>query len=52
MKRKDIRMEGPWVLVNTKDFSIMEEGDFSNLVGKGGHIMTKTYYDQLLDERK
>ena len=51
MKRKDIRMEGPWVLVNTKDFSIMEEGDFSSLSGKNGHLMTKSYYEQLSEER-
>ena len=51
MKRKDIRMEGPWVLVNTKDFSIIEEGDFSDLSGKNGHLMTKSYYIQLSEER-
>lgn len=52
MERKDIRMEGPWVLVNTKDFSIIQEGNFSDLAGKDGHLMTKSYYQQLLDERK
>lgn len=51
MERKDIRMEGPWVRVNTEDFSIIEEGDFNSLAGKEGHLMTKSYYLQLSEER-
>lgn len=48
---KDIRNEGPWVRVNTKDFSIIEEGDFKSLVGKEGHLMTKSNYNQICEER-
>ncbi len=51
MSFKDIRNEIPWVLVNTKDYSIISEGLFCDLVGKEGHLMTKQIYLQILDER-
>ena len=41
-----------WVLVSAKDYSIVQEGLFCELVGKDGHLMTKEYYYQVLDERK
>lgn len=44
--------ESIWVLVSTKDYSIIQEGLFCELVGKDGHLMTKEYYHQVLDERK
>lgn len=44
--------ESIWVLVDTKDYSIVKEGLFCELVGKDGHLMTKEYYFQVLDERK
>ena len=50
MRRKDIRETGPWVLVNSSDNSIIEEGLFCDLVGKSGNLMTKEFYHQLLDE--
>jgi hypothetical protein len=50
MKRKDLRDINPWVLLNTKDYSIIFEGLFCDLVGKSGHLMTKEYYFQFLDE--
>ncbi len=50
MKRKDSREINPWILVNSSDNSIIEEGLFCDLVGKSGNLMTKEFYHQLLDE--
>jgi hypothetical protein len=52
MKRKDSREINPWVLVNKTDYSIIQEGIFFELVGKSGHLMTKEYYHQFIDEIK
>ena len=52
MKRKDSREINPWVLVNNTDYSIIQEGIFCEVVGKSGHLMTKEYYHQFLDEIK
>jgi len=52
MIRKDLRDTSPWVLVSKTDYSIIQEGVFCELVGKSGHLMTKEYYNQILDERK
>ncbi len=51
MRLKDLKDTNPWVLVDTKDYSIISEGLFCDLVGKSGHLMTKEYYFQVLDER-
>jgi len=50
MKREDVRESGPWVLVDSFNNSILQEGLFCDLVGKPGHLMTKEFYNQLLDE--
>jgi hypothetical protein len=52
MKRNDIRNEGPWVIIDPKDYSILQKGLFCDLVGKqSGHLMTESLYLQILDER-
>jgi hypothetical protein len=50
-KRPDLRNENPWVIVDSKTKEIIQEGPFSELVQtKKGNLMTKTLYEQFLDE--
>lgn len=50
--RPDLRNENPWVVVDTKTYDIIQEGLFSDLVKlKGGHLMTKSVYNQIIEER-
>lgn len=51
-RRPDLRNENPWVFVDSKTYKIILEGVFSDLVKlRGGHLMTKTVYNQIIDER-
>jgi hypothetical protein len=50
-KKSDLRNEHPWVVVDSKTYQILLEGSFSDLVGsKGGNLMTKKFYEQILSE--
>lgn len=51
-QRPDLRNENPWVIVDSKTYKIIREGSFSDLVKHhGGHLMTKSVYDQIIEER-
>lgn len=52
MKKYDSRNSYPWILIDYKNYRIIEEGHFCDLVGKSGNLMTKDYYAQFLDEIK
>ena len=51
-RRPDLRNINPWVIVDRETFTILEEGTFSEMVkSKKGNMMTKTLYQQFLEER-
>lgn len=51
--RPDLRNQNPWVIVDTKTFKVLKEGTFRELCSStSGHLMTKSYYPQFLDEHK
>jgi|LauGreDrversion4_2_1035121.scaffolds.fasta_scaffold26828_5 hypothetical protein len=50
-RKSDIRNEQPWVVVDSKNYQIIREGSFFDLVeSKEGNLMTKVFYEQLLSE--
>jgi hypothetical protein len=51
-KRPDLRNVNPWVIVDKTTYEIIKEGTFSELVNsKSGNLMTKSLYQQILEER-
>ena len=51
--RPDLLNQNPWVVVDTKTFEVLKEGTFKELCSCSlGHLMTKDYYTQFLDEHK
>lgn len=51
-KRPDLRNENPWVVVDSKTYEIIREGSFSDLLKlRSGHLMTKSVYNQIMEER-
>lgn len=52
-KRKDLREEGPWVLVDRTTWQILQVGTFEtiNKTKMEGHTMTLSIYNQIMEER-
>ncbi len=51
--RPDIRNESPWVKVDPISYRIISEGEWDQISKDktNGHLMTKTLWKQILEER-
>jgi len=52
-EKKDLREQGPWVLVDRNTWQILQLGTFEDIhkTKKEGHTMTISIYNQIMEER-